>query len=77
MLQIIGPLRYIIQICSAARFALARDIDPAYGLAFDRARKAGVEAYAWRCNIACAGLDLAGPVPILAQPTLASAAPAN
>ena len=68
---------YLIQICSAARFALARDIDPAYGLAFDRARKAGVEAYAWRCNIACAGLDLAGPVPILAQPTLASAAPAN
>src|SRR5215207_6556186 len=57
---------YLIQICSATRFALARDIDPAYGLAFDRARKAGVEAYAWRCSIACAGLDLALPVPILA-----------
>jgi sugar fermentation stimulation protein A len=57
---------YLIQICSAARFALARDIDPAYGAAFDRARAAGVEAYAYRCSIACAGLDLAGPVPILA-----------
>jgi sugar fermentation stimulation protein A len=35
---------FLIQIGSAARFALARDIDPAYGAAFDRARAAGVEA---------------------------------
>src|SRR4051812_23823709 len=38
---------YVIQIGSADRFALARDIDPAYGLAFDRARAAGVEAIAY------------------------------
>jgi sugar fermentation stimulation protein A len=55
---------YLIQICSATRFALARDIDPAYGAAFDRARAAGVEAIAYRCNVGCAGLDLAAPVPI-------------
>ena len=41
---------YLIQIGSADRFALARDIDPAYGAAFDRARAAGVEAIAWRCT---------------------------
>ena len=29
---------FLIQIGSAARFALARDIDPRYGAAFDRAR---------------------------------------
>src|SRR5215471_2441445 len=42
---------FLIQIGSASRFALARDIDPAYGAAFDRARAAGVEAVAYRCII--------------------------
>src|SRR5262249_61338196 len=56
---------YLIQICSAARFALARDIDPAYGAAFDRARAAGVEAIAYRCTVASAGLEIAAPVPLV------------
>ena len=55
---------YLIQICSAQRFALARDFDPAYGLAFDRARARGVEAIAYRCTVASEGLELAAPVPI-------------
>jgi len=36
---------------SASAFTLARDIDPAYGRAFDAARSAGVEALAYRCRI--------------------------
>jgi sugar fermentation stimulation protein A len=56
---------FLIQIGSAARFALARDIDPAYGAAFDRARAAGVEAVAYRCRIDHAAIVLAGPVPIV------------
>jgi sugar fermentation stimulation protein A len=56
---------FLIQIGSAARFALARDIDPAYGAAFDRARAAGVEAIAYRCRIEHAAITLAGPVPIV------------
>jgi sugar fermentation stimulation protein A len=56
---------YLIQIGSAERFALARDIDPKYGLAFDRARSRGVEALAWKCRIACEGIELAAPVPIV------------
>src|SRR5262249_46822352 len=56
---------YLIQICSAERFALARDIDPAYALAFDRARTRGVEAIAYRCTVASEGLELAAPVPIV------------
>jgi sugar fermentation stimulation protein A len=56
---------YLIQIGSAQRFALARDIDPKYGAAFDRARSRGVEAIAWRCAIDCGGIDLAAPVPLL------------
>jgi sugar fermentation stimulation protein A len=55
---------FLIQIGSAARFALARDIDPAYGAAFDRARAAGVEAVAYRCVIEHKAITLAGPVPI-------------
>jgi sugar fermentation stimulation protein A len=56
---------YLIQICSASRFALARDIDPGYGQAFDRARAAGVEAIAYRCTVESEGVELAAPVPIV------------
>ena len=55
---------YLIQIGSARRFRLARDIDPAYGRAFDVARAAGVEAVAYRCGITCDGIEVAAPVPI-------------
>ncbi len=56
---------YVIQIPSADRFALARDIDPAYGVAFDLARKAGVEMLAWRCSVTLTGIQIATPVPIV------------
>jgi sugar fermentation stimulation protein A len=55
---------YVIQIGSATSLALARDIDPAYGGAFDKAREAGVEAMAFTCQIGQDGIALAGPVPI-------------
>ena len=56
---------YLIQIGSATRFALARDIDPKYGAAYDRARSRGVEAIAWRCVVGCDGIEIAAPVPIV------------
>lgn len=56
---------YVIQIGSANRFALAHDIDPRYGAAFDRARAAGVEAIAWRCTISRDGIEVSAPVPIV------------
>jgi sugar fermentation stimulation protein A len=56
---------YIVQIGSADRMALARDLDPGYGAAFDRARAKGLEAIAYRCTIDCSALDVAGPVPVL------------
>jgi sugar fermentation stimulation protein A len=55
---------YVIQIGSADRFALARDIDPAYGAAFDRAHAAGVEALAYKCALCVEEIRLSGPVPI-------------
>jgi sugar fermentation stimulation protein A len=57
---------YVIQIPSADRFAVARDLDPAYGAAFDRARAGGVEMLAWRCAVTVDGIDIVAPVPIAA-----------
>jgi len=56
---------FIIQIPSANRFAVARDIDPAYAAAFDRARAAGVEMLSWRCNVSVEGIEIAEQVPIV------------
>jgi sugar fermentation stimulation protein A len=56
---------YLIQIGSADRFALARDIDRRYGEAFDRARTAGVEALAYRCAVSVEEIVLAGAVPMV------------
>ena len=56
---------FVIQIGSTQRFSLARDIDPAYGKAFDRARDMGVAAVAWKCTIAREGIAVAEQVPIV------------
>jgi sugar fermentation stimulation protein A len=53
---------YLIQIGSAERFSLARDIDRAYGQAFDYARKVGVEAIAWKCAISPESIEITAPV---------------
>jgi sugar fermentation stimulation protein A len=53
---------YLVQIGSARQFALARDIDPGYAAAFDRARAGGVEAIAYRCGITCEGIEVVEPV---------------
>ena len=55
---------FVIQIGSTKRFTLARDIDPTYGKAFDRARERGVEALAHVCTVTHEGIDIAGAVPI-------------
>jgi sugar fermentation stimulation protein A len=56
---------YLVQIGSAQGVALARDIDPAYGQAFDRARAAGVEAIAFACRITTEGIEVDRSVPVL------------
>jgi sugar fermentation stimulation protein A len=55
---------YLVQIGSAVRFKLARDVDPKYAAAFDRAMKRGVEAMAWKCAITREGIEIATPVAI-------------
>jgi sugar fermentation stimulation protein A len=58
-------LLFVIQIPSADRFSVARDIDPAFAAGFDRARGKGVEALAWRCVVSLDGIEIATSVPIV------------
>jgi sugar fermentation stimulation protein A len=58
---------FLIQIASAERLTLARDIDPRYGQAFDRALAAGVEAIAYRCAVSCEQIVVADRVPLMDQ----------
>ncbi|MBN8940396.1 MAG: DNA/RNA nuclease SfsA [Rhizobiales bacterium] len=55
---------FLIQYGGADRFALARDIDPAYGRAFDRARQRGVEMLAYRCRLTPEEIVVESRVPI-------------
>jgi sugar fermentation stimulation protein A len=56
---------FVIQIPSADRFTVARDVDPVYAAAFTRARAKGVEMLAWRCDVSLEGIDIAEPIPVL------------
>jgi sugar fermentation stimulation protein A len=56
---------YLVQIGSAERFALARDIDGAYAAAFDRARACGIEAIAHRCRLTHDAIEVAAPIAIM------------
>jgi sugar fermentation stimulation protein A len=55
---------FLIQRAEATRLAFARDIDPTYGAAFDKARAAGVEAIALRCRVGVEEIAVDRPVPI-------------
>src|SRR5882757_6961983 len=56
---------YLIQIGSAKEFKLARDIDPKYGTAYDRAGSGGVGVMAWECRIDQGGSEIDARVPIV------------
>jgi sugar fermentation stimulation protein A len=56
---------FLVQIASADRFALARDIDPTYGMQFDRARAQGVEALARRCRLSRDAIEVAEAIAII------------
>ncbi len=56
---------FLVQIGSAEGVALARDIDPRYGAAFDQARIAGVETIALACRLSTEGVDIEKSIPVL------------
>ncbi|MFG1298452.1 DNA/RNA nuclease SfsA [Xanthobacter sp. V3C-3] len=56
---------YVSQIGSAEAIALARDLDGAYGRAFDRARGLGVEALGLACRVTPEGIAVERAVPMV------------
>ena len=56
---------YLVQRTDCARFALARDLDPAYGQAFDRARDAGVEVVCADTVISTRGVSLGKAIDVV------------
>jgi sugar fermentation stimulation protein A len=57
-------LLFIIQRTGCEAMEIAREIDPAFGAAFDAARKAGMQAYARDCELSVEGIWLGQPIPI-------------
>ncbi|MEM1316795.1 MAG: DNA/RNA nuclease SfsA [Pseudomonadota bacterium] len=57
---------YIVQRADGDRMTLAADLDRNYAEAFLRAKSAGVEALAIRCEISTSGISALHPVPIIA-----------
>lgn len=55
---------YIVQRTDCRRFAIAADIDPAYGAALRRAMAAGVEVLCYGCTIERTGIGVAGAMPL-------------
>ncbi|MFN0191270.1 MAG: DNA/RNA nuclease SfsA [Aestuariivirga sp.] len=58
---------YLIQNLAARRFALAGDLDRAYFTAFGKARIAGVEAFAFACEVSEEGIAPVREVEIVEQ----------
>ena len=54
---------YLVQRGDTERVMIARDIDPVYGEALDRARKAGVEVVAYGCEVTAEGIEVTGALP--------------
>ena len=54
---------YLVQRTDCSAVTLARDLDPAYGAAFDAAFAAGVSVLAQSCNITPQAITLGAPLP--------------
>jgi sugar fermentation stimulation protein A len=55
---------FCVQRYDCDAFDVAADIDPGYAEAFDRACKAGVEAYAYVCHVSAQEIRVTHPIPI-------------
>jgi sugar fermentation stimulation protein A len=56
---------YLVQRTDCDCMQLARDLDPGYGSAFDKARSAGVEILCYDTRISREGITLGASLPVL------------
>lgn len=56
---------YLVQRDDCTCFRLASDLDPTYAAAYERATKAGVEAYAYDCTISQTNIALQSALPFV------------
>jgi sugar fermentation stimulation protein A len=56
---------YVVQRSDTTALSISRDIDPAYGEAFDQARAAGVEMLAYQCTVGPAEIAITTPLPVV------------
>lgn len=56
---------FLVQRPDCRAFRLAADCDPGYAAAFHEARKAGMEALCYACDVTLQGIALTEPLPIL------------
>jgi sugar fermentation stimulation protein A len=59
-----GVMVYLVHRADSVDFALARDLDPTYAAAFDRARAAGVEILVYGCRVTPEEVAVAGRLPL-------------
>ncbi len=60
-----AAMLYLVHRGDCTRFSLARDVDPVYGAAFDKAQAAGVEMLAYGCRVTREGVTVSDRVPIV------------
>jgi sugar fermentation stimulation protein A len=56
---------YLVQRTDCDRVAVAGDLDPGYGAAFERARAAGVEVLCYDCGLSPEGVELGRALPFV------------
>ncbi|MEO8669491.1 MAG: DNA/RNA nuclease SfsA [Bauldia sp.] len=60
-----AAMLYLVHRGDTSAFSLARDMDPTYARAFDKARAAGVEMLVYRCRVGLDEVAVTGRIPIL------------
>lgn len=60
-----AAMLYLVHRSDTTVFALARDIDPAYGAAYDKALAAGVEMLAYQCSVTAEEVAVTTRLPVL------------
>ena len=60
-----AAMLYLVQRSDTMSLALARDVDPIYGAAFDAAATAGVEMFAYQCSVTPEEIAITTRLPVL------------